>query len=266
MSNFTMAMVGVCALIAGCNTAAAPRAVDASKPTIVLVHGAFADSSSWDGVIAELTKDGYPVIAAANPLRSVASDAAQISDLLATIDKPVVLVGHSYGGSVITEAANGHPNVKALVYVSAFEPDQGETSFGLAARDPGATLSAALARPIPLKDGSHDLYVDRIKFRAQFAADVPADKAALMAATQRPIRDAAGSEPVGAPAWRIIQSFSIYGTADHNIPAKTLAFMASRANSKHTVAVQGASHVVMVSHPNEVAALIKEAAGSPGAS
>jgi len=230
------------------------------KPTIVLVHGAFAESSSWSAVIARLTADGYPVVAAANPLRGVQSDAAEVSSLIGSIQGPIVLVGHSYGGTIITEAANGHDNVRALVYVSAFEPDVGENSFGLAAHDPGATLGQALAAPVSLADGSHDLYIDASKFRAQFAADVPADQAALMAATQRPIRDAAGSEPVTGAAWRTVPSYSIYGSADLNIPPATMAFMAHRANSHRTVVIQGGSHVIMISHPAEVVSLIEEAA------
>jgi pimeloyl-ACP methyl ester carboxylesterase len=231
-----------------------------SKPTIVLVHGAFAESASWEGVIPLLTKDGYRVIAAANPLRSVAGDASEISSLLATIDGPVVLVGHSYGGTVITQAAAGHANVKALVYVAAFEPDVGETSGALSAHDPGATLAAALAPPVPLSDGSHDLYVDASKFHAQFAADAPDAQAALLAIMQRPIRDAALNEAVTNAAWKTVPSYAIYGGADLNIPPATLAFMAARAHSRHTVAIAGASHAVMVTHPTEVAALIEEAA------
>jgi pimeloyl-ACP methyl ester carboxylesterase len=230
------------------------------KPTIVLVHGAFADGSSWNDVISILNRDGYSAIAAPDALRSVTGDAAEVSTLLGSIEGPIVLVGHSYGGTVISAAANGHANVKALVYVSAFAPDAGETSFGLAAHDPGATLGAALAAPVPLADGSHDLYIDRSKFPAQFAADVDPARAALMAATQRPIVDAAGNEPSPTAAWRTIPSYTIYGSADLNIPPRTLAFMAARAHSRHTIVVNGASHVVMVSHPAEVAALIEEAA------
>ena len=255
-SIFT-SMAAAFALLAG--AAAAAPAPDA-KPTIVLVHGAFADASSWTGVISRLTADGYPVIAAANPLRSVSGDAAAISSLVASIGGPVVLVGHSYGGAVISAAANGHPNVKALVYVSAFAPEAGETSLGLSSLNPGSTLGNTLAPPVALPQGGHDLYIVQARFPAQFAADVPGPQAAVMAATQRPVTDTALNEPSGAPAWKTVPSYSIFGDADRNIPPATLRFMAERAHARRTVSVAGASHVVMVSHPAEVATLIEEAA------
>ena len=162
----------------------------APKPTIVLVHGAFADASSWTGVIKILRKDGYVVMAPANPLRGVKSDGQYIGSLLGSLKESVVLVGHSYGGSVITEAANDHPNVKALVYVAGFAPAAGETAAGLSSKFQGSTLGPALAPPVPLSGGSKDLYILQDKFPAQFAADVPVAQAALMAVTQRPITDA----------------------------------------------------------------------------
>ncbi|OHT20581.1 alpha/beta fold hydrolase [Edaphosphingomonas haloaromaticamans] len=231
-----------------------------AKPTIVLVHGAFADSSSWNGVIEILEKDGYPVIAAADPLRGVRSDADYISSILSSIASPIVLVGHSYGGSVISLAASGHANVKALVYVSAFAPDAGETAAGLSGKFPGSTLGSALAPPVMLPGDGADLYVQRDRFHEQFAADVPAAQARLMAAEQRPIAQAALNEASGEPAWRTIPCWFVYGDADRNIPPQALAFMAQRARSRHTVVVKGASHVVMVSHPAPVAALIERAA------
>lgn len=234
----------------------------ATKPVVLLVHGAFADASSWDGVIKILHKDGYPVIAAANPLRGAKSDGAYIGNLVAAQKRAVVLVGHSYGGDVITEAANGHANVKALVYVSAFAPDTGETVAGLAGKFPGSTLGPTLGSPVTLADGSKDLYIEQAKFRAQFAADVPAAQASLMAATQRPIAEAALTEKSGDAAWKTIPSWFIYGDADKNIPPQTIAFMAKRAGAKDVVAVKGASHVVMVSHPDAVAKLIEEAASA----
>jgi pimeloyl-ACP methyl ester carboxylesterase len=240
--------------------AVSPAAFAADKPTVVLVHGAFADSSSWNGVIAQLHKDGYTVVAAPNELRSVKSDAAEVANLVASIKTPVVLVGHSYGGSVISEAAEGQANVKALVYVSAFSPEAGETAAGLSGKFPGSTLGPTLAPPVPLSTGGNDLYIRQDKFPAQFAADVPANDAALMAAGQRPITDVALNEAETTPAWTHVPSWHIYGSADKNIPPKAMAFMAERAKSKKTVEIKGASHVVMVSHPKEVAQLIEAAA------
>ena len=166
-----------------------------AKPTIVLVHGAFADSSSWYGVIAILERDGYSVVAAANPLRSVKGDADTVRALLASINTPVVLVGHSYGGMVISNAANGQANVKALVYVAAFAPEAGENAGGLNSKFPGSLVGPALAPPVPLPGGGHDLYVQQEKFHDAFAPDVPADAARLAAAAQRPVTDIAFSEP-----------------------------------------------------------------------
>ena len=233
-----------------------------SRPTIVLVHGAFADSSSWNGVISSLVKDGYPVVAAAVPLRGVASDAAYISSIVKSIRGPVMLVGHSYGGAVITTAGNGNANVKGLVYVSGFAPDTGESAIDLSGRFPGSTLGGALAPPVVLTDGGQDIYIGQDKFHAQFAADVPAAQAAAMAATQRPVTQAALAERSGPPAWKSLPSWSIYGAADKNIPAASLAFMANRAKARRSVAIKGASHVLMISHPDEVAGLIKEAASA----
>lgn len=248
-------MLGASLALAG-TTAAQPAE---TRPTIVLVHGAFAESSSWDGVIAKLGRDGYRVIAAANALRGVASDAAGVSAVIGSIEGPVVLVGHSYGGPVITEAANGRSNVKALVYVAAFAPEAGESSLSLSGRFPGSTLADALL-PVALPGGGQDLYVRPEKFHAQFAADVPAAKARLMAATQRPVTAAALAEPSGAASWKTIPSYAIYGSADRNIPPAVMKFMAERAHAVETVVIEGASHALMVSHPGEVASLIEDAA------
>lgn len=228
----------------------------------MLVHGAFADASSWNGVVGILEKDGYHVIAAANPLRGVRSDADSVASILSSVQSPVVLVGHSYGGNVISAAANGHANVKALVYVSAFAPDTGETVAGLAGKFPGSTLGPTLAAPVALADGGKDLYIRQDKFRDQFAADVPVAEAALMAATQRPVTEAALNEASGVPAWKHIPSWYIYGDKDKNIPAQAMAFMAERAHAKAVEVVKGASHVVMVSNPAPVAHLIEQAAAS----
>lgn len=234
----------------------------AVKPTIVLVHGAFADSSSWDGVSAKLQKDGYTVIGAANPLRSVKGDGDYISSIVKSLPGSVILVGHSYGGAVISAAVQDNANVKGLVYVAAFALDSGETAVQLSNKFPGSTLGPTLAKPVPLAGGINDLYIQQAKFHDQFAADVPAAKASLMAAGQRPITDAALNEPAPAPAWKTVPSWFIYGKADKNIPAASSEFMAKRANSKKTVVIEGASHVVMTSHPAEVAKLIEEAASA----
>ncbi len=232
----------------------------AQKPTVVLVHGAFADSSSWNGVIGQLHDKGYAVIAAANELRSVKGDAAFVDSLVKSIQGPVVLVGHSYGGSVISEAATSQGNVKALVYVAAFAPEVGENAAELSGRFPGGSLGPALAPPVELADGGKDLYIAQDKFHAQFAADVPAGQAALMAVGQRPVTDAALHEANTSAAWKTIPSWFVYGSADLNIPPAAQAFMATRAHSRETVVIEGASHVLMVSHPAEVAALIEQAA------
>lgn len=250
-------LLPVAMLFAG--TVHAQTKLAAEKPVIILVHGAFAESSSWDPVITRLEKDGYTVIAAANPLRGVASDGAAVSRIVKSIKGPVVLVGHSYGGPVITEAADGNANVKALVYVAGFAPEVGETSLTLSAKFPGSTLGESLT-PIALPDGDEDLFIQADKFHAQFAADVPEAQAATMAATQRPVTLSALGEPTRVATWKALPSYMIYGTADRNIPAAVMKFMAGRAHARKAVALDGASHAVMVSHPAEVAALIEDAA------
>ncbi|MEP1079202.1 alpha/beta hydrolase [Leptolyngbya sp. PL-A3] len=237
-----------------------PASAQDSKPTIVLVHGAFAESSSWNGVLTQLIPKGYPTVAVANPLRGVKSDADYVASVVQGIEGPIVLVGHSYGGAVITNAVKDNENVKALVYVAAFAPDAGETAVELSGRYPGSTLGPTLAPPVNLPDGGKDLYIQQDKFHAQFAADVPVNDAQLMASTQRPITEAALNEASGVPAWKSVPSWFIYGDRDLNIPAAALSFMAERANSNETVVVNGASHVVMVSHPDAVAAVIEHAA------
>jgi pimeloyl-ACP methyl ester carboxylesterase len=238
------------------DTARAPK-----KPTIVLEHGAFADSSSWNGVIERLQKDGYPVIAAANPLRGPKSDADALRGLLDHVQGPVVVVGHSYGGSVISEAAAGDSQVKALVYVAALVPAVGENAQDLLGKFPGSSLPDALD-PVPytLPDGTTgtDLYVDRAKYAHQFAADVPASTAALMAATQRPIAQTALEEKATEAAWQTTPSWDVITTQDLNIPLATQEFMAKRAHA-HTTEIR-ASHSVAVSHPDAVARVVEQAA------
>ena len=228
--------------------------------TVVLVHGAFAESASWSGVIPRLTDAGVAAIATPNPLRSVTSDAENVRRAVEGIGGPVLLVGHSYGGAVITEAAVDNPAVVGLVYVAAFAPDHGENALQLTGQFPGSTLGETI-RAYPLGDGTNDLIVDRELFPNQFAGDVPLEDAKIAGATQRPIRDFALGEPQPAatPAWKTLPSWFVFGTGDKNIPAEGLRFMADRAGSLKTVEIEGASHSVMVSNPAAVADLIVEA-------
>ena len=261
---FAMASSAVAVLAAvALNPGPANAASSVAKPTIVLVHGAFAESASWNGVIDRLLAKGYPVIAAANPMRGVRIDSAYVASIIDSIPGPVVLVGHSYGGVVTTNAATGKRNVKALVYVAGLATAEGETASMLVGRFPGSTLGPTLAPPTPLSDGNKDLYILQSKFHAQFAADVPTRDAAVMAATQRPIVAAAFDELSGPPAWKSIPSWFIYGSRDKNIPRVLQPFMAERASAKGIVEVNGASHVVMTSHPEQVAKMIDQAAMSP---
>lgn len=240
---------------------AAPREQGGTpKPTIVLVHGAFAGSSSWNGVITDLVAKGYTVIAAANPLRSVKGDAEYVANLVASVRGPVVLVGHSYGGEVISVAAAARSNVKALVFVAGLAPEVGESAASLGNKFPTGTLGATLAPPVALSDGSSDLYIEQARYWKQFAADVPQSDAIAMAATQRPIAQAALGEPVAALSWKNVPSWFVWGSLDRNIPAALHAYMAKRAKAREAIEVPNASHVVMISHPHEVAALIERAA------
>jgi pimeloyl-ACP methyl ester carboxylesterase len=262
-------LAGSCIVAALTATTIAPAsahkdtATQRPKPTVVLVHGAFADSTSWNGVIRELRHDGYPVVAVANPLRSLKGDSAYLKDVVASIDGPVVLAGHSYGGSVISNTATGDEDVKALVYVAAFLPEKGESAVDLSGKFPGSTLGDAL-RPVPFTnpDGSQgtDLYIRSDKFRHQFAADVPRDQAELMAVTQRPVTNSALAEGAAEPAWKTIPSWVLIATQDLNIPPKTQEFMAKRAGA-HITKVR-ASHAVSVSQPGKVTDVIEDAAQS----
>ncbi len=264
------AIIGVL-LIAGTGASASPAISAAAvaahhdngpRPTIVLVHGAFADASGWAGVITRLEDRGYTVLAPANPLRGVATDSAYIASVLATITGPIVLVGHSYGGEVITNAATGNPNVKALVYIAAFAPDLGETAGGILARFPGSMLTPPnlILRPFPQPDGTTgtDAYINPAVFREAFCADCAASTAAVMAATQRPAALATLSEPSGVPAWKTIPSWYLVAGQDHAIPPAAERFMAARMHA-HAVEINS-SHAAMVSHPGTVTDLILSAA------
>ncbi|MEU4421461.1 alpha/beta hydrolase [Actinoplanes sp. NPDC024001] len=231
------------------------------KPTIVLVHGAFADATGWSEVISRLTREGYPVIAPANPLRGVASDSAYLASFLATIPGPIVLAGHSYGGVVITNAATGNPNVKALVYVAAFAPAAGDTVEHLQNMFPGTklTLDALDFRPYPVPGGhSIDGYVKKAVFREVFAGDLSQSAADILWATQRPGDGGTLQTASGEPAWKTIPSYYLVARNDNLIPAAAQRFMARRAGSR-TVEVN-ASHVALISQARATADLIRRAA------
>ena len=236
----------------------------APKPTVVLVHGGWADSSGWNAEIASLQRRGYPVIAPANPLRGLNSDADYVRSVLETISGPIILVGHSYGGAVITNAARGVPNVEALVYIAAFAPDDGESLAQLVTMNPGTQITpdALIERPYPLPGGGEgiDLYIRAENFHDAFAGDLPLSTTRLMQATQRPFSVAAFTEPSGAPAWKEIPSWYLVATDDHAIPPATQWFMAGRAGA--TTASVSASHVPMMSQPDATTRLILQAARS----
>jgi pimeloyl-ACP methyl ester carboxylesterase len=232
------------------------------KPVVVLVHGAFAESASWNGVVERLRAQSIETVAVANPLRSLEGDAQYVRDVIAGLGRPVVLVGHSYGGMVITEAAAGNDAVQALVYVCAFAPDQGENAFELSLKFPGSTLGDAL-NAYPVASGGNELAIRSDVFRAQFCADVPAEQAALMAATQRPVTQAALTTglPAATPAWQTIPSWFVFSDLDLNIPVALHRFLAERAGAKGTREITGASHALSVSEPEAVTATILDALG-----
>ncbi len=229
-------------------------------PTIVLVHGAFADSASWDGVIDPLLSAGHRVIAAANPLRGVAADADSVSDLVRTIDGPVLLVAHSYGGAVISNVDRDAGDITGLVYINGFAPGPGEHCFQLAAMYPGSMVGETTVRPVPRSDGTTDFYIDPASYHEVFCADVAASEAARMAITQRPATQEALVEPSGDPLWKQVPSWFLIGEEDRVIPAALQRFEAERAGARRTYAIAGASHAATVSQPGACADLILEAA------
>jgi pimeloyl-ACP methyl ester carboxylesterase len=253
---------------AGTSSSAASSA--AAKPVVVLEHGAWADASSWDGVISRLTHAGYTVYAPPNPLRGVSSDAAYLRDFLtqnpALAGRQVVLVGHSYGGAVITNAAVGDPEVKALVYVDAFIPDKGQTVAGLLGTVPGSCIGgnpATTFLPVAYPgapSGSADLYLQPQEFPGCFASGLPASEAAALAATQRPLAQAAVTEASGKPAWKTVPSWAVVGTSDKVIPPAELLAMARHAGA-HVTKVN-AGHLSLISAPGAVAAVIMRAAAA----
>ena len=234
----------------------------ADTPTIVFVHGAWADATGFGGSIRALRDRGLTAIGAANPLRHLTGDAASLAALLGTISGPMVLVGHSYGGAVLSSAAAGNQQVQALVFIAGWMPDEGESIQQLLGSEVfGDSLVPAALRPVPFTnpDGSEgvDLYLDRELFPETFAADVDAETAALMAATQRPWSGAAAATPSGPPGWRSIPSWYLLGTQDRAIPPAGQRFMAERGNAK--IEEVAASHASMVSQPEAVTRLILSA-------
>jgi pimeloyl-ACP methyl ester carboxylesterase len=232
-----------------------------ASPAVVLVHGAFADASSWNGVIKRLQAKSVQVTAPANPLRGLAADSAYIAVVFDETPGPVVAVGHSYGGAVITNAAKQAKNVVGLVYVAAFATEEGERLGEATAASKDAVLGSALV-PLhyPAADGGEpavEFAIDPAKFHDAFAADLPDDEAAVMAATQRPIAELGFSDPSGAPAWKDLPSWAVVATADKAAGTDVTRSMATRAGARITEV--DASHVVMVSQPQAVTDVIMEA-------
>jgi pimeloyl-ACP methyl ester carboxylesterase len=230
------------------------------RPTVVLVHGAFADGSSWNGVIERLQAKGIRVTAPANPLRGLSADSAYLAGLLAQISGPVVLVGHSYAGAVISNAATHASNVVGLVFVAAFAPDEAEVLGQVTQTSKDSILMPGLVpheyatgRGVP----AVEFVVDPAKFRDAFAADLPPQTAAVMAATQRPVADAAFSDAATAPGWKDRPSWAVVATGDRAAGADLTRSMAQRAGA--TITEVAGSHVIMVSQPEAVTEVIVQA-------
>ena len=253
------------ALIGGSPTAAAAPP-DGVKPTVVLVHGAWADASSWDGEVSALQAQGYDVRAIANPLENLTTDSQYVADFLRTLNGPVVLVGHSYGGSVITNAAAGNPNVKALVYVDAAAPAVGETNGSLSgpdsilAKKPKSELFDDVPYP-GAPDGAVDLYLKKDVFLQYFGSDLPTDVATRLWATQRAASTSAFETPSKFAAWETIPSWYFISSGDQIITPTSEHAMAERAGS-HVTVFNGGSHLTLISHPDAVTAVIRQAIDS----
>jgi pimeloyl-ACP methyl ester carboxylesterase len=230
------------------------------------VHGAFADSSGWNGVVERLHAEGVQVTAPANPLRGISTDSAYIASFLDQTPGPVIAVGHSYGGAVITNAASNASNVVGLVYVAAFAPDEGETLGGIEQGSKDSVLNAALTQlQYPTGQGGEtavEFAIDTEKFHDAFAADLPAEQTAVMAATQRPVAESAFSTPSGVPAWKRLPSWAVVPTGDKAAGADVVRSMAERAGATITE-VEG-SHVIMMSQPQAVADAILAAVAAVG--
>jgi pimeloyl-ACP methyl ester carboxylesterase len=249
-------------VLAAHGAAGASADTTGAKPRVVLVHGAWADGGGWNGVIKRLQDAGYSVTALANPLRSLTSDAAAISEYLDAVDGPVVLVGHSYGGAVITNAATGHDNVQALVYVDAFAPDLGQTAFELAGPDSALAVEDPTTVfdfvPPDLPPGPDtDLYIKTPTFFSAFATGVHKARVAKLAATQRPVTLGALTEASGEPAWKTIPAWYLLGTKDLIIPPSAQRAMAKHAGAHISTFPEG--HLGLISDPDAVARVIKKA-------
>jgi pimeloyl-ACP methyl ester carboxylesterase len=228
---------------------------------VLLVHGAFTDSASWSGVIERLHANGVDCLAVANPLRGIRGDATYLRDVIAAQERPVLLVGHSYGGIVITGAAGaGNPAVVGLVYVAAFAPDDGESAVELSMRHPGSTLADTLVG-YPVDTGGQELTIRPAAYHDQFCADLPAAVADVMARTQRPVTAQALNDglPTDEPGWKTLPSWFVIAQEDRNIPAAELRDEAARAGARGVLEVPGASHAVAVSQAEAVATTILEA-------
>jgi pimeloyl-ACP methyl ester carboxylesterase len=246
--------------IASAHTTTRAAADGGPKPTIVLEHGAWASTGSWDAVIRRLQADGYTVYAPPNPLQGLPYDSAFLADFLHSISGPIVLVGHSYGGDVITNSATGDAQVKALVYVDAFAPGQNQTLAQLLAAYPGSCAVPANLTAVPFPGapaGVGDAYITQSAFPSCMANDLPAREAQVLAAVQQPLATIALTQPSGVPAWKTIPSWAVIGTADHAIPPALQLAMAENAHARITEV--NASHLSMVSDPGTVTSVILQA-------
>jgi pimeloyl-ACP methyl ester carboxylesterase len=235
------------------------------SPTVVLVHGAFADGSSWSGVIERLAARGVRAVAVANPLRGIAADSSYVASVLAQTPGPIILVGHSYGGAIISNAATDAPNVVGLVFVAAFAPDEGETLGAVSAESKDSVLNSALVpRTYPTADGgtATEFFIDPAKAREAFASDVSEEQALVIGAVQRPVAELGFSDPNGPPAWKTLPSWAVVATGDKAAGTDVVRSMAERAGAKITE-VEG-SHVIMVSRPDVVTDVILEAVAAVG--
>ncbi|MFE3901219.1 alpha/beta fold hydrolase [Streptomyces sp. NPDC059153] len=242
------------------------KAPQGQQPTVVLLHGAFADGSSWNAVVQRLQHDGYHVIAPPNTLRGIPQDSTYLNSLLKTIKGPIVLVGHSYAGEVISQAAASLDNVKALVYINAIMPDKGESFASLSSKFSPAPLATAL-KQVPFRNGDGttgtDVYIQPDKLHATFAQDLSQQRASVMASTQRPIAQSAFTDKLTAAAWRDKPVYVLVGKQDRAINPSLERYEAKRAHARKTVEINS-SHVSLVSHPQAVTDLILSAAHDSG--